>query len=149
MNIGNNLKKLLKEKGMKQIDLSELTGFTTKHISNIVTGKVDESMPIGTLQLLADALNVSITYFFEETNIEDNSQSSNTGDINLTSGNGNQFITGSNIKNSNIKSEAPKQHLTPKYQQILNLLPYANEAFLNKLIENLSKTKEDQDKLFK
>jgi len=55
--IANNLKKILKDQGVTQKDLSEKTGLSTSAISDYVTGKT--LLSPGNLHLIADSLNVS------------------------------------------------------------------------------------------
>jgi transcriptional regulator with XRE-family HTH domain len=144
--IRDRLIKAVGASGMTQGEITKKAKLGEVTLNRLLTG-ARKGTTNATLAKIANVLELPVSYFFGETNITDNSQNTNTGDINVTGGDGNQFITGSNIQDSNIKN-GPQQPLNPKHKQILELLPYANEAFLNKLIESLTKTKEDQDKLF-
>ncbi|MCM3632905.1 helix-turn-helix domain-containing protein [Paenibacillus camelliae] len=55
--ISNNLKKILKEKGIIQRELAEKSGLSTSAISDYVNG--NNLVSPGKLQMIADALNVS------------------------------------------------------------------------------------------
>jgi len=55
--IANNLKKILKEKGITQRELAEKSGLSTSAISDYVNGK--NLVPPGKLQKIAESLNVS------------------------------------------------------------------------------------------
>lgn len=59
--IGERIAALLKTKNMKQVEYAALTGFTTKHISNIIRGVVG-SIPLETLDVLAKPLGVDRFY---------------------------------------------------------------------------------------
>ncbi len=54
--IGENLKRVLKLKGLTQKQLSEMTGLSTSAVSDYVKGK--SLMNPGTVQMIADALKV-------------------------------------------------------------------------------------------
>ncbi len=58
------LGKILKEKGMKQVQLVEATGLTPGYVSLIVSGKKTPSMRV--LQDIADAIGVTMSEMYEE-----------------------------------------------------------------------------------
>jgi transcriptional regulator with XRE-family HTH domain len=60
--IGNRLRELRKDRGMNQKNLAETTHFSTPLISRMENGLTMPS--IATLQVMADAMEVSIGYFF-------------------------------------------------------------------------------------
>ena len=62
--IGDKLKKLLKEKGLSQYKLAEITGIPQPQISDYVRNRYGVSKP--TLEKLAQALGVSPSYFIED-----------------------------------------------------------------------------------
>ncbi|PLX71848.1 MAG: hypothetical protein C0602_00310 [Denitrovibrio sp.] len=155
MNIGIKIEQILKERGIKQVDFAEMIGFTPKHVSNIVRGKVAESMPLGTLDLIAKKLDVPITHFFGETSITDNSQNTQTGDIKIKAGNNNQIVSGSNINNSTIKAafvrhdddgnilrEERRIVTDPVMIEIIDLLPYADDEMMENIIDALTQIKD-------
>lgn len=61
----NNLKTILKEKGLNQSDLSELTGICRQNISEIVQGKMTPGVVLASQ--IATVLGVSIETLFELT----------------------------------------------------------------------------------
>ncbi len=62
--VSTNLVNLRKQKNLTQIELGEIVNYSDKAISRWEKG---ESLPdVGTLQTLCDALDVPITYIFEE-----------------------------------------------------------------------------------
>ncbi len=65
LDIGGKIKKLRMEKGLTLRDVSKKTGFSTALLSQIENNVV--SPPISTLWKIAEALDVKIGYFFQET----------------------------------------------------------------------------------
>lgn len=58
--IGRRIAETRKEKGLSQMQLSELTGITSKNIANIEAGKYNTE--IDTLAKIAKALNCKIDF---------------------------------------------------------------------------------------
>ncbi len=65
LNIGGKIRELRLKKGYTLKDLSKITGFSTALLSQIENNVV--SPPISTLWKIAEALEVKIGYFFQET----------------------------------------------------------------------------------
>lgn len=63
-NIHKKIKNLRLEQGMKLKDLSKETGLSVSFLSQIERGT--SSLAITSLKKISDALNINITYFFEE-----------------------------------------------------------------------------------
>ena len=62
--VGKKLRKIREERGFSQRELAQLAGISTNAISLI---ERDENSPsVATLQNLATALNVKMSYFFDD-----------------------------------------------------------------------------------
>jgi len=57
--VGERIAKLRKQKGVTQDQLAKLTGLNRGHLYRLETGQ--QNMTLGTLKLLADALEVRVT----------------------------------------------------------------------------------------
>lgn len=64
LTIGDHILLLREQRGLTQAQFARLTGVPQPNLSNIEKGKQD--ITVGTLRRLAQALDVPITYFFEE-----------------------------------------------------------------------------------
>lgn len=64
LTIGNNLKALREKTQLSLRDLGEKTGLSASFLSQIEAGQVSPSL--ASLENIANALNVSITYFFDD-----------------------------------------------------------------------------------
>lgn len=62
--IGPKLKRLLEIKGISQRKLAKLTGYTQQYINAVVNNKT--SVSLRALTRIAKALNVPVSYFFED-----------------------------------------------------------------------------------
>lgn len=65
MRVGEKIKKLRGEKGMSLQELADRSGFSSALLSQVENHLV--SPPLGTLSKIAAAMDVEISYFFEET----------------------------------------------------------------------------------
>ena len=65
MNVGKRLITLREKCGFTQNGLAERAGVSQTHLRRVELGQAD--ITIGHLQLLCDAMNISIHEFFEET----------------------------------------------------------------------------------
>lgn len=74
MNIGNRIKNALKIRNMTQTQLAETTGYTEVYISNILRGVRGKNMNVETLANFAKALNVSMAYLLEESDLINNEE---------------------------------------------------------------------------
>lgn len=62
MPVAERLQEIRKSKGISQTQLSELSGVSNRHISDIELGRRTPSLDV--LKKLADALNISVADFF-------------------------------------------------------------------------------------
>ncbi len=65
LNIGGEIRKLRKEKGYTLKELAQRTGFSTALLSQIENNVV--SPPISTLWIIANALEIRLAHFFQQT----------------------------------------------------------------------------------
>ncbi len=79
MSIGNKIRKLRKERGLTQEKLGELIGVKKSAVAKYENNRV-ENLKRATIQKLAEVLEVSPSYFFEDdiTNISNYNNSSYT-----------------------------------------------------------------------
>lgn len=66
--LGENLKTIMKEKGVTSKELAERVGVSQVHISYILNNKRDPSIDL--LEKIANVLNVSVSDFYLEKNLE-------------------------------------------------------------------------------
>lgn len=66
--LGENLKTIMKEKGVTSKELAERVGVSQVHISYILNNKRDPSIDL--LEKIANVLNVSVSNFYLEKNLE-------------------------------------------------------------------------------
>lgn len=62
--IGEKLKELLKQRGMKQSELATMIGVSKQTINSIIT-RNNKAVDFSTMEKIADALDVPIEYFFD------------------------------------------------------------------------------------
>lgn len=62
--LGEKIKKLLEERGMRQTDLARITGIPKQTINSIVV-RNNKSVDFSAMEKIADALDVPIEYFKE------------------------------------------------------------------------------------
>ena len=62
--LGEKIKKLLEERGMRQTDLARITGIPKQTINSIVV-RNNKSVDFSAMEKIADALEVPIEYFKE------------------------------------------------------------------------------------
>ena len=60
----NNIREVMKERGITQKELQELTGIRQNVISRIINEKVKTSISLETARKFSKALNESIEYLF-------------------------------------------------------------------------------------
>lgn len=63
--IGKNIKKYRNKANITQIELCETTGISLSYLTKLESVKCDKSISLSCLNILANALDVSITAFFE------------------------------------------------------------------------------------
>jgi len=66
MGIGERIKTIRENKGLKQIELAEMAGISNSYLSDIEKGRTTPS--IRTLTRLAEALGVEVGYIFLKSN---------------------------------------------------------------------------------
>ncbi len=64
MNIGNRLSSLRKQYGLTQNGLAEKAGVSQTHLRRVELGQAD--ITVSHLELLCDAMNITLKEFFEE-----------------------------------------------------------------------------------
>ena len=67
----NNLSRIRKMKGYSQRELAKISGISHRMINHYENNPT--SVPINKLKILADALDTKITFFFDDSEYEDNS----------------------------------------------------------------------------
>lgn len=77
--LSENLKNIMKEKGITSKELAERVGVSQVHISYILNNKRDPSIDL--LEKIATILNVSVSDFYLDEIIEDNQENKISSDI--------------------------------------------------------------------
>ena len=72
MNVSERLIELRKKCWLSQNGLAERAGVSQTHLRRVELGEAD--ITIGHLQLLCDAMNITLKEFFDESRSEDNTQ---------------------------------------------------------------------------
>jgi len=69
--LAQNIRRLIKERGLTQQELADKVGISRVHLNNILTGKKGKRIPQETLQKIAQALGVSVSELLEERSEEE------------------------------------------------------------------------------
>lgn len=81
--LGEKIKKLLEDRGMRQTDLARITGIPKQTINSIVV-RNNKSVDFSSMEKIADALGVPIEYFKEMPVQTDDKKIEPTGEGELT-----------------------------------------------------------------
>ncbi|MEI7849720.1 MAG: cupin domain-containing protein [Chloroflexota bacterium] len=112
--LGDRLRHLRSERHLSQHDLSGLAGISTNSISLIERDEISPS--VSTLQSLAGALNIKVSYFFDD---------EHTGNVLLVKGNERPIITGNGLIIEGIGKRLQGQEVEPF---LVTLEPHANSG---------------------
>ncbi len=94
MDIGQKIKLLLQQRGVDRIVFAQKIGKTESNIFNIFNRKTIDT---GLLQKISDVLEVPITYFFTDDNVNINEINNNTiSNLDIVQGKHNQVGAASN-----------------------------------------------------
>jgi len=131
MKIGIKLGQLLEDRAMSQAKAAELLDMTPKHVSNIVTGKVAEGMPLGTLEHIAKCFGVEISYFFQDSISQSGNHSVNTAATN---------------NSGDIEINYNPRGYNSEMQEVIELIEEnCSKSDLKRLKDYLMKIKENRD----
>ena len=81
--IGDKLRDLLKQRGMKQTELAERIGVSKTTINSIIT-RNNKSVDFSTMEKIADALDVPIEYFFDRPGKQATEKPTSVGELTET-----------------------------------------------------------------